>query len=109
MSLLTEPKVNAIRAMFPVTAETVYLYNGNISPCATPVREAMEHFIDTWSRAGDAAWDEGFAAFEDAKVLFGRLVGCDADTLCLGAEHIDRDQPCGTNHRPAGRIQCRRR
>jgi selenocysteine lyase/cysteine desulfurase len=42
----------------------------------------MEHFLETWSTSGDGAWEEGFAAFQEAKALFGRLVGCDADTLC---------------------------
>lgn len=82
MSPALQGNVDAIRALFPITERSTYLYNGNINPCATPVRAAMEHFLDTWSTEGDGAWEEGFAAFEDAKVLFGRLVGCDPDTLC---------------------------
>lgn len=82
MSSALRGDLDAIRSLFPVTERTTYLYNGNISPCATPVRAAMEDFLETWSTQGDGAWEPGFAAFQEAKELFGRLAGCAADTLC---------------------------
>jgi selenocysteine lyase/cysteine desulfurase len=82
MSPTIPADLDAIRSLFPITQRTAYLYNGNIAPCATPVRVAMEHYLGTWTLGGDAAWEEGFGAFEQAKTLFARLVGGNSDSLC---------------------------
>ena len=49
----TVPDLETIRSWFPITREMVYLYNGNVIPCASQVRAAMEEFLSVWSRGGD--------------------------------------------------------
>ncbi|MDP7636120.1 MAG: hypothetical protein QF577_01095 [Phycisphaerae bacterium] len=44
-------KMDELRSLFPIAREKIYLFNGNIIPCATPVRRAMEvdpFEIDLW-------------------------------------------------------------
>src|SRR2546427_715094 len=76
------PDLHTIRSWFPVTKELVYLYNGNINACPTPVRAAMDAFLEVWSRGGDACWEHGWEQFEQSKGLFAQLVNTEPSTLC---------------------------
>ena len=73
--------VAELRAHFPITREKAYLFNGNICPCATPVRDAMARFLEVWTCGGDECWAVGHDAFEAGKALFAKLVGTTADTI----------------------------
>ena len=73
--------IDELRALFPITRQKTYLFNGNIIPCASPVRQAMEEFLDQWSSAGDACWELGVNAFAQAKRLFAELIHAPADTI----------------------------
>ena len=63
-----------LRNLFPITGEQIYLFNGNIIPCATPVRQAMTAFLEVWTRGGDACWESGATAYLKAKTLFAELI-----------------------------------
>ncbi len=73
--------LETIRDFFPITREKVYLFNGNIIPCATPVYEAIGTFLKKWQMEGDACWEMGHAAFTKAKMLFGKLINAHTDTI----------------------------
>ena len=73
--------VGELRRLFPITREKVYLFNGNIIPCATPVRQAMESFLDSWMHNGDASWELGSSALAKAKTLFAEMIGAPAETI----------------------------
>ena len=77
----TPPDLETIRSWFPVTRELVYLFNGNINACPTPVRAAMDAFLEVWSRGGDACWEHGWEQFEQSKALFAQLVNTDPSTV----------------------------
>ena len=80
--------LETIRSWFPVTKEKIYLYNGNVHPCAAPVRAAVEAFLDVWSRGGDDAWPFGWVAFEEAKELFARLIGTPDMNAAISEEPV---------------------
>ena len=70
-----------LRRLFPITEEKKYFFNGNICPCASPVQQAMEEFLDAWTHTGDGCWAVGNNAFEEAKSLFGQLINAAPDTI----------------------------
>jgi len=72
-----------IRSWFPVTHSRAYLFNGNITPCAEPVRQALQDVLLTWSERGDAYHAHGKQAARQARVLFGELIGVQPHTLAL--------------------------
>jgi cysteine desulfurase/selenocysteine lyase len=64
-----------IRALFPIAQEMVYLFNGNINACPTPVRAALGAFLDDWVRTGDGTLDQSFAAITKSNTLFAEMIG----------------------------------
>ena len=70
-----------LRNLFPITRESIYLFNGNIIPCATPVREAMQAFLEDWTRHGDGCWTTGAQAFAEGKLLFAELIHASPETI----------------------------
>ena len=70
-----------IRALFPITREMVYLFNGNINTCATPVREALSAFLEDWTRTADGTLDQSFAAIKKSNELFAEIVGSSPDCV----------------------------
>ncbi|MBI4026573.1 MAG: aminotransferase class V-fold PLP-dependent enzyme [Verrucomicrobia bacterium] len=70
-----------LREMFPITREKIYLFNGNIIPCAAPVRQAMTIFLEEWTRTGDGCWASGLEAYVEAKRLFAELIHAAPETI----------------------------
>ncbi|MFI7219947.1 aminotransferase class V-fold PLP-dependent enzyme [Micromonospora maritima] len=70
-----------VRSWFPVTRRGAYLFNGNIAPCAEPVRHAIEKALLTWSEYGDAYHGDGKQAAQQARTLFGELIGVQPHTI----------------------------
>ena len=70
-----------VRALFPITREMIYLFNGNINACATPVRDALASFLDDWVRTGDATLAQSFAAIARSNELFAEMIGASPQTV----------------------------
>jgi selenocysteine lyase/cysteine desulfurase len=70
-----------LRSLFPITRTKVYLFNGNIIPCAIPVHHAIQRYLEIWSQAGDGCWQIGAAVYTEAKNLFCELINAPADTI----------------------------
>ena len=70
-----------VRSLFPITEKMIYLFNGNINTCATPVRDAMKAFIDDWVHTADGTLDQSFAAITKANALFAQMIGASPDTI----------------------------
>lgn len=75
--------LDEIRSWFPVTRHHAYLFNGNMAPCAAPVRKAIDEVLTTWSEHGDAYHEAGKHAAHRARALFGALIGAPTDSLAL--------------------------
>ena len=70
-----------VRALFPITREMIYLFNGNINACPTPVRAAMSAFLDDWTRTADGTLAQSFAAIAKANALFAEMIDAAAETV----------------------------
>ena len=74
-------KMDELRSLFPITREKIYLFNGNIIPCATPVRRAMETHLEQWTRAGDACFRHCMETYQQAKQLFAELINASPESV----------------------------
>jgi len=71
----------AARALFPGLARVTYLDVAGRSPLCTPVRAAMERFLDAAETGGDKA--AMFRSIEGARGAFARLVNASADEIAI--------------------------
>ena len=78
-----DQRASELRSLFPVTERWTYLYNGSIHPCATPVRQAMQDFLDEWARGGEAAFFPAFEAFGRLRERFAALIHADARNIVI--------------------------
>jgi len=72
-----ESTIETLRELFPVTKKWIYLYNGGINACPTPVGDAMRRFIEKWEQGGRDAWPGAFEDFKELRHAFARLIGAD--------------------------------
>ena len=71
------------RDQFPITRSRAYLFNGALAPAATPVRQALDRWADTWSNEPLVDYDRCEEELDLARGLFGRVVGADADEVAV--------------------------
>ena len=94
---------DAIRAMFPVTADNrVPLQRQHLAVCdAGPGRDgALPRHLVTRRRC---RLGRGLRRVRGCQGAVRAPCRLRCGHPVLGAEHVDRDQPCGADHRPAGR------
>ncbi len=72
-----DPRFEHVRDLFPISRQRTFLFAGNFAPCATPVRDAIERYIQLWTDEGDACWAAGREAYEECRRLFARLIGAE--------------------------------
>lgn len=73
----------AFRAAFPITASRSYLFSGGLAPAATPVRAAMDAWIDTWTTDPAAHRADYFSDLAAVRHSLARLLGCDGADLAI--------------------------
>ena len=78
-----EARVKELRKLFPVIDHWTYLYNGSIHPCPIPVREAMQGFLEQWTRGGEAAFFPAYEAFGRLREKFAALIHADARNIVI--------------------------
>jgi selenocysteine lyase/cysteine desulfurase len=71
------------RASFPVTTTRSYLFNGGIAPAATPVREALEAWIERWVHDPAPHFAERNGEWNLVRARLGQLLGCDAASIAI--------------------------
>ncbi len=74
------PPVSEARGLFPGAAARPYLNVGQRSLLATPVRDAIQGFLDRWER-GESDKGGLFDTIERARVRFARLIGAQPDEV----------------------------
>lgn len=55
-----ENELQALRAEFPILADTTYLISGSLGAMPRGVPAALAEFADRWARRGVRAWSEGW-------------------------------------------------
>src|SRR5512142_1228504 len=78
-----DARARELRKLFPVTEQWAYLYNGSIHPCAIPVRQAMQNFLQQWSDGGEAAFFPAYDAFGRLREKFAALIHADAKNIVI--------------------------
>ncbi len=81
--MATDKDIESLRALFPVTREWTYLYNGSIHPCPSPVGEAMRGFLSDWERGGEASFFPAFEAFEKLRERFAALIHAEGRNIVV--------------------------
>lgn len=52
----TEKHISELKRLFPITKHWIYLYNGSVHPCPTPVADAMQKHLEQWQNGGEAVF-----------------------------------------------------
>ncbi|MEK6287142.1 MAG: aminotransferase class V-fold PLP-dependent enzyme [Acidobacteriota bacterium] len=89
----------AIRALFPVTQEYVYLNHAAVAPLSTRVRDAMNALVEDVTRNGSANYSDWLETYERTRESAARLVNArmheiafmrnTSEALCAVANGID--------------------
>jgi len=65
-----------LRSRIEITRHKIYLDNAGAGPLSRDVVDAINRFLDIWSREGEP-WDEALDHIVDARREFGELIGVD--------------------------------
>ncbi|MCK5156765.1 MAG: aminotransferase class V-fold PLP-dependent enzyme [Spirochaetales bacterium] len=79
----SEKQIEELRKLFPVTEHWTYLYNGSIHPCAVPVKEAMQNYLEKWQNGGEAAFFKAYDDFTQLKEEFAELIDAKTDNIVI--------------------------
>ncbi|MEK6407434.1 MAG: aminotransferase class V-fold PLP-dependent enzyme [Acidobacteriota bacterium] len=89
----------AIRALFPVTEEYVYMNHAAVAPLSTRVRDAMNALVEDVTRNGSANYSDWLETYERTRESAARLVNArmheiafmrnTSEALCAVANGID--------------------
>jgi len=64
----------AIRALFPITENYIYMNHAAVSPLSTRVRDAMSGIVDDITRHGTAHYDDWYRTYDQVRSSAARLV-----------------------------------
>ena len=73
----------AFRHAFPITESRAYLFSGGLAPAATPVRAAMDAWIDRWMYEPLYHRARYFEAWEEVRSRLGTLFNVSAECIAL--------------------------
>lgn len=71
-----------VRSVFPGLQDTIYLNTATMAVGSVPAREAYEDAVRLWS-AGRFDWIEAERAGEEARAMFARIVGAQAEDVAI--------------------------
>src|SRR5262245_11388096 len=74
--------VESIREFFPELKGTIYLNTATMNVGSRPAREAYERAMEQWS-AGRFDWPGAERAGEDARAIFAKIVGAEAQDVAI--------------------------
>src|SRR3954447_16975784 len=66
--------LDAFRRAFPITARRAYLFSGGLAPAATPVREALDAWVEHWTWEPLYHRARYFEASEHVRASLSRLL-----------------------------------
>lgn len=73
----------AIRALFPVTEEYVYMNHAAVAPLSTRVRDAMNALVEDVTRNGSANYSDWLETYERTRESAARLVNARAQEIAF--------------------------
>jgi len=72
------------RAEFPIFERCVYLNSCSLGALSRRSRAKVTEYLDLWDARGAAAWyDVWWAALEELRARYGRLIGAPAESIAL--------------------------
>ncbi len=77
-------ELQTFRETCPLLKTHIYLANCSQGPLATPVRAALETFLEGWAELG-IHWDAWIAEVEQARAVFAALIGAQPAEIAVGA------------------------
>jgi len=80
----TPVELQTFRETCPLLKTHIYLANCSQGPLATPVRAALETFLEGWAELG-MHWDAWIAEVEQARASFAALIGAQPAEIAVGA------------------------
>lgn len=84
MSPAISAEPGSFRERYPIFADTVYLNSCSLGALSVRARERVDEYLDLWQRLGASAWYEiWWAALEDLRARYGRVIGADASDMAL--------------------------
>lgn len=69
-----------LRGRIEIVKNKIYLDNAGAGPLSRDVMEAINRFLDLWSREGEP-WDEALDHIVEARRMFGEFVGAPVDDM----------------------------
>lgn len=88
MTASSAAPVGTFRDEFPIFRHSVYLNSCSLGALGVRARARVNEYLDLWENRGAAAWyDVWWAALEDLRTRYGRLVGAGPGEIALHA-HI---------------------
>lgn len=78
------PALQRFRAACPLVERSIYLANCSQAPQATPVRAAIQTFLDGWAALG-MHWGGWIEEVERARAAFAALIGAQPEDIAIGA------------------------
>lgn len=73
----------AIRSLFPVTQEYVYMNHAAVAPLSTRARDAMNALVEDVTRNGSANYDQWCRTYEDTRESAARFVNARAHEIAF--------------------------
>jgi cysteine desulfurase / selenocysteine lyase len=71
------------RALFPVTANLIYLNHAAVAPLPKPAADAMRYYLDDAESWGLTHYSEWMAATEGVRTQTARMIGCSTGEVAL--------------------------
>ena len=84
MTLTSPAPPAAYRDEFPIFRKSIYLNSCSLGALSVRARARINEYLDIWEARGAAAWyDVWWAALEDLRTRYGRVVGAGPGEIAL--------------------------
>jgi kynureninase len=86
MTLTSAAPATGYRDEFPIFRHSIYLNSCSLGALSVRARARVNEYLDLWEARGAAAWyDVWWAALDDLRLRYGRLIGAAAGEIALHA------------------------
>lgn len=75
--------LDKIRALFPVTKESIYLNHASTGPMTEPAHQAIAECLDVYSRYAEFKIDDYFSRVQKARASVAQLIGADTNEIAF--------------------------
>ena len=84
MTLTSAEPATAYREEFPIFRHSIYLNSCSLGALSVRARARVNEYLDLWEARGASAWyDVWWAALDDLRERYGRIVGAGPGEIAL--------------------------